>query len=284
VVLPGYFSTMGIPIVRGRDITDADALDAEPVAIVSEYFAERHWPAEDAVGRRFTLLGGSGEPQWLRVVGIARNTAREDWVEEPHEEMYLPLLQSQEYLADPASHYAYMTLVTRTSAEPEQLAASIREAIWSVERNVPISDVQTMSSVVAAATAAPRFYMFLLSTFAVAAIVLAAVGVYGVVSVMVAERRREISIRLALGARPSGMVRLLAGRGLVLAFCGAAVGGLGSFLLSGSMGAIVYGIEPTDPVTFGGVTLLLAAVGAVACYLPARRATRVSPLAALRDE
>jgi len=284
VVAPGYFATMGIPIVRGRDISEADAPGAEPVAIVSEYFAERHWPGEDALGRRFTLLGGSGEPEWLRVVGIARNTAREDWLEPQHEEMYLPLLQSPEYLESPASHYAYMTLVARTSGDPDRLSASVREAIWDIESGVPISDVQTMASVVARATAGPRFYMFLLSTFAVAAIALAAVGVYGVVSVMVAERRREIGIRLALGARPARVVRLFVGRGLMLALGGAAAGFAGSLLLSGTMGAIVYGIAPNDPATFGAVAVLLMTVGVLACYLPARRATRVDALTALRDE
>jgi len=284
VILPGYFATMGIPLLRGRDLTAADGLDAEPVAVVSEYFADRHWPGEDALGRRFALRGGSGEPRWMRVVGIARNAAQEDWLEERREEMYLPMLQSREHLTSPASHYAYMTLVVRTTGDPELLVPSIREAIWRVEPGVPLSDVQTMASVVARETAGPRFYMVVLSAFGIAAIVLAAVGVYGVMSVSVAERRREFGIRLALGARPTRIVRLVVGEGLRLAIGGTVAGLAGALLGAGAMSSLVHGIAPTDPATLAGVSALLVVVALLACYLPARRATRADALAALRND
>ncbi len=283
VVMPGYFGTMGVRLRRGRDISYADTMSTERVVVINEYFASKHWPGEDALGRRFAL-GGGADPEWMTVVGIAADTLREEWLESREEEMYLPFLQSPDHLTSPASHFAYLTLVVRTDGDPEPLTASVREAIWRIEPGLPISDVQTMAAVVAAATARPRFYMVLLTTFAAAAIVLAAVGIYGVMSVFVAERRREIGIRLALGAHPGRLRRHLLGHGLLLAATGTALGLVGAVLLSGAMASVVYGIEPADPATLASVGVLLPAVGLLACYLPARGATRTGALDALRED
>ncbi len=282
VTLPGYFATMGIPVVAGRDLLPSDDLAAERVVVISEFFANRLWPDGDALGRRFSLRGDP--PEWMRVVGIVADTVREAWTEEVREEMYLPYLQSSEYLTSAASHYSYLTLVARTDGDPASLAPAVRAAVWRIQSGLPISDVQTMAAVVRRATARPRFYMVLLTVFAAAAMTLAAVGIYGVMTVGVAERRREIGIRMALGAGPGRVLRLIVGQGLSVALAGTAAGIGGAVLLSGSMGSLVYGVEPTDPATLASVALVLSAVAVVACYLPARRATRADALVALRDD
>ena len=283
VVLPGYFQTMGIRLVAGRDVTGTDRLGAEPVVIVNEYFADRHWPGEDALGRRIAI-GGSDEPAWMRIVGIARNTLRERWFEERQEEVYVPLLQSESHLSSPASHFAYTTLVVRFDGDAASVVPAIRDAIWRLDDEVPISDVQTMASVVNAATARPRFYMVLLSVFAAAALALAALGVYGVVSLDVASRQREFGIRLALGARPGSIARLVVARGLGLAASGTVMGVLGAVALAGVMASVTHGVSPTDRTTFLIAAASLAVVALVACWLPARRATRTDALVALRND
>jgi putative ABC transport system permease protein len=246
--------------------------------------ARHHWPGEDPVGRRITFDDLDKNPQWITVVGVARDAARSDWAAPPEEEMYLPLLQSQRYLESPAPHYTYLTVVARTRSEPGALVPALREAVRSADRGVTLSEVQTMDEVVARSTASPRFYLLLLGTFAVVALALAAVGIYGVMSYSVARRTNEIGIRMALGARPADVMRLVLRETVMVAMMGTMVGLAVALLLARLMGGLLYGVAATDPATFASVCAVLTTVALAATYVPARRAIRVDPLAALRAE
>jgi putative ABC transport system permease protein len=284
VVLPGYFATMGLPLVRGRDFEDRDDLGTPGVVIVNEWMAQRHWPGEDAIGKRITLGDLDEDPAWLTVVGITRNAARSRWAAAPEEEMFLPFLQSPRYRESPQSAYTYMTIVLRTTGEPSALAPHLRAAAWETDNSVTVSAVQTMDEVVAAATASSRFYLLLLGSFAAVALALAAVGIYGVMSYSVARRQNEIGIRMALGAQPADVLRLVMGEAAAVCAAGAAAGLAAALALSRLMSGLLYGVGATDPVTFAGVGAVLTFVAVVATYLPARRAVRGDPLAALRAE
>ena len=285
VVLPGYFQTMGLPLVRGRDFTEDDRLDAPGTIIVNEWLAERFWPGADPIGKRLTLDDLDRNPEWLTVVGVTRNAARGKWAAAPDEEMYLPLLQSHLYLERKGGPFSYLTLVVRTSTDdPAAVAPSLRSAVWSVDGNVAVSEVQTMEEVVARATASPRFYLLLLGSFAAAALALAALGIYGVMSYSVARRRNEIGIRMALGARPADVMQLVMGEAIAVAAAGGAVGLVAAVLMTRLMGGLLYGVAATDPLTFAGVCAILTMVALAATYVPARRAVGVDPLKALRAE
>jgi putative ABC transport system permease protein len=285
VVLPGYFQALRLPLVRGRDFTEDDRLGAPGTIIVNEWLAERFWPGTDPIGKRLTLDDLDQNPEWLTVVGVARNAARGKWAAAPDEEMYLPLLQSRLYLERKGGPFSFLTLVVRTTTdEPAALAPSLRTAVWSVDGNVAVSEVQTMEEVVARATASPRFYVLLLGSFAAAALALAGIGIYGVMSYSVAQRRNEIGIRMALGAQPMHVMRLVMGEAVSVAAAGAAVGLVVAALLTRLMGGLLYGVAATDPLTFAGVCAVLALVALVATYVPARRAVRIDPLVALRAE
>ncbi len=283
-VLPGYFETMGLPLVRGRDFTDRDTLGAPGAVVVNEWMARRHWPGEDAIGRRINFDDLDKNPQWFTVTGVARDAARSDWAAPPEEEVYLPLLQSQRYLESPQPQYTYLTVVARTRSDPAALVPTLREAVRSADRGVALSEVQTMDEVVARATASPRFYLLLLGSFAAAALALAAVGIYGVMSYSVARRTNEIGIRMALGARSGDVLRLVMREAVGVVAIGGGIGLAVAWLLTRLMGGLLYGVGAADPATFTGVAALLGAVALVATYVPARRAVRVDPLSALRAE
>jgi putative ABC transport system permease protein len=281
---------MGVPILRGRDVTERDRIDTPPVALVNEYFARRHWPNDDPAGKRISLDTSAESPVWVTVVGVVKNDVQSDWSAPPSEEVFLPYLQDRMYLQSDGGHVAYMTLVVRAACasgapcEPASLAPGIRDAIGSIDRAVPVTTVQTMEDVVAGATARPRFTLVLLATFAAVALVLAALGIYGVISYAVSRRTHEIGVRIALGATPLGVVRLVIGQGMRVVAVGIAVGLVGAVLLSRLMTTVVYGVRVTDPLTYGAVAALLAGVALIASYVPARRATRVDPLTAMRTE
>jgi putative ABC transport system permease protein len=284
VVLPGYFATMGIPILRGRDIAESDDLRSPGAVVINEWLAKRHWPGEDPLGKRITFDDQDKNPYWLTVVGVAKNALREEWAAAPEGEVYLAYLQHRGYLERRESHYAYLTFVARTTVEPAALAPAVRRAVWSLDRSVTISQVQTMEQVVAQANARPRFYLLLLGTFAAVALVLAAVGIYGVISYSVSRRRHEIGLRMALGAGERDVLRLVVRQGMRVALAGAGAGLAGALLLTRLMSTLLYGVGSTDPLTFSLVTLVLTAVALVASYIPARRATRIDPLVALRHD
>jgi putative ABC transport system permease protein len=278
VVYPGYFTTMRIPIRSGRDVAQSDRLDAPAVVVINEFMAHRYWPGENAVGKRITM----DDSTWITVVGVVKNDVRQTLSEPPREEMFLPSYQRRA---------SSMTLVVRAACvqaactgAASALAQPVRRAIRSVERNAPISEVQTMRSVVASATADQRFYLVLLVAFASIAIVLAAVGIYGVISYSVSRRMHELGIRIALGASPSSVVRAVVKRGVALAAAGAAAGLVMALGLTGMMRNILYGVSPTDLLTYAAVTSLLLAVAIVASLVPARRATHIDPMKALRAD
>jgi predicted permease len=284
VVLPGYFKTMNIPLLRGRDVSDHDTLSSPGVVVINDWFARHHWPGEDPIGKRITLDDLKNHPGWLTVVGVTKNAVRSEWTEPPDDEMYLPYLQTHEYLEKPEAHFSYLTLVVRSGRDPAALTPMVRSLASSFDKNVVVSDVQTMDQVVAQATSEPRFYVFLLAAFAAVALVLAAVGIYGVMSYAVSRRTQEIGIRMALGARQGDVVSLVVGQGALLAVIGVSAGLVSALAVTRLMAGLLYGVRPNDPVTFIAVALLLSIVAVVASYIPARRAAKIDPIVALRYE
>ena len=290
VVFPAYFEVMRLPILRGRAIDDRDRAGSSPVVVVNDWFAQRHWPNEDAVGKRITLDPGATDPAWVTVVGVVKNAVRSDWAAPPEEEMYLPYLQTRQYLEGEGGHLAYMTLVVRGSCprsprcDPAALAPAVRGAVGSINRGVPVTDVQTMATVIGEATARPRLTLALLATFAAVALVLAGVGIYGVVSYAVSRRTHEIGVRMALGATPRAVIGLIVGQGMTVVALGAAAGIGGALLVTRLMTTFLYRVRATDPVTYVSVTLVLVTVAVVASVVPARRATRIDPLTAMRTD
>jgi len=279
LALPGYLEAMKIPILRGRDIAASDTAGSPGVIVVNDYIAQRYWPGENALGKRLSIDNPSmSKPAWLTVVGIAKNSVQYDWAAPPQEEFFLPYLQHTEAMGH------YITLVVRTEREPSAMARTIQTAVWQIDRNVTISEVQTMDTVVEHANATARFNMALLVVFATVATLLSAVGIYGVMSYAATRRRREIGVRMALGARPSEILGLIAREGMTLALCGTAAGIAGALALTRLMAKLLYGVPPVDSPTFVGVTLLLTSVALAACLIPAYRAARISPVLALRQE
>ena len=283
VVFPGYFSTMRLPILQGRSILETDRSDAPRVAVINEYMARTHWPNESAIGKRFAL-----DTAWITVVGIVKNAVQETWSASASEELYLPFLQQPRYVGGLTR---YLTLVARVSCDatnanavcdPAAYTSRIREAVRAVESRAPISAVTTMQQTIDTATADTRFYVALLAAFAAIAVVLAAVGIYGVMSYAVTRRTHEIGIRIALGAQPRMVLRSIAAEGLMLAGVGGAIGLGLSLMLTRLMRGILFGVGSTDLITFAGVCVTLLFVALGASIVPALRATRIDPLQALR--
>jgi predicted permease len=285
IVMPGYFETMRLPVLRGREIAATDDASAPGVVLINEKAARKYWPGENPLGKHIAFDDDkAASPTWLTVIGIVRDAKQENWAEAPYPEVYLAALQNGGFLGERESHASYITLVVRTRGNPAALSAMIKNTVWSLDRNLAISEVLTMDDVVAEANAQPRFEMALLGVFASVALMLAAVGIYGVMSYSVARRTHEIGIRISLGASRTDVLRLVVRQGMVLALAGSGAGIIGALLLSRLMTKLLYGVLPTDPVTFTGVAVLLMFVALAANYLPARRATRVDPIVALRYE
>jgi putative ABC transport system permease protein len=249
---------------------------------VNEALAARQWPGEDAVGKR--IATADKDAPWLTVIGVVKNTVRGRLSAPPDDEVYLPYLQATPYLEEQDSHFGYLTLVARTSGDAAALAPGMRRAVWSREPNAPIAEVAPMAVVVNTATAAPRFYLVLLAAFSAVALLLAAVGIYAVMSYAVARRTNEIGIRMALGAARAQVLRLVLRQGAAVGIGGAVAGLFGALALSHLMGSMLYGVGTRDPLTFGAVAALLTAVALFASYLPARRAARLEPVRALRED
>jgi putative ABC transport system permease protein len=284
VAMPGYFHTMNMTLRRGRDIAQSDNMAAPAVVVVNDEMARFCWPGADPLGKRIALGDKLQNARWMTVVGVVKNAQEHDWAAPLMAEMYLPYLQTPEYLQDAHAHFSYLTLVVRTSRDPAALAPTLRSEIHALDENVTVSQVQTMEQVVADATAEPLFYLLLLGTFAAVALTLAAVGIYGVMSYSVSRRTHEIGVRMALGAKRSDVLKLVTGQGMALALAGTAAGSLGALSLARLMSSLLYGVRPTDPLTFAVVTAVLAGAALLACYIPARRAANVHPMVALRNE
>jgi putative ABC transport system permease protein len=284
VVLPGYFRTMNLSLQRGRDIADSDKLDTPGVVVINETMARQYWPGEDALGKRITLDDLDKNPQWLTVVGIARDARQDTWTGTPRAEMYLALRQSKEYLQALSGHFEYITLVTRTKGDPATVTGEIKSVLASMDKNVVMTEITTMQEAVQEANAQSRLELWLFVGFAATALLLAALGIYGVMSYSVTRRTQEMGIRMALGAARSDVVRLVLRQAMMLAVVGTACGVAAAFMLSRFMANLLFGVKPNDPVTYAVVVTLVIAVAAVASYVPARRATRVDPVRALRWE
>jgi predicted permease len=273
VVGPNYFQTMGTTLLRGRDFTEADRKGAPGVVIINETLAARLWPDENSVGKRVSVSGAEGP--FLEVVGVARDGKYRSLGETPQPYIYQPVLQSY----DPK-----MTLVVRTTGDPRSIVTSVREQIGALDANLPTAEVKTLREQVDLSLFPSRVAAWTLGGFGVLALLLAAIGIYGVVSYSVAQRTREIGLRRALGAKESDVLRLVLGEGSFVILIGLALGLLLAFAATRMIAGFLYGVAPTDPLTFVMVPLLLGLIAVVACYLPARRATKVDPMVALRYE
>jgi putative ABC transport system permease protein len=245
--------------------------------------AKEAWPGENAVGKRLQMTGADGSA-WETVVGVVKNAVQLDWTGKPEAEFYFPYLQQKLLTESRSSWVSYLTYVARTNGDPVALAAQMRKAVAAVDANVPVSEVQTMDDVVGHATSGTRFNLLLLTTFAGVALALAAIGIYSVISYGVTRRTHEIGIRMALGAGQGELRGMIVRQGLTVALVGAGAGLLGALALTGAIGSMLYGVDATDPLTFGAVSAGLILVALGASYLPARRATRIDPLVALRNE
>ncbi len=273
-VTPGFFHTLQIPLLKGRDFTGADTDKSPRVAVINATMARHFWPNEDPLGKHFSR-GYQKNPKWITVVGVAGDV-REFGLERPAiPEAYFP--ESQDTLPG-------MALVIRTATPTLSLVSAVSGAVRNLDKDLPIYGVRELEQVVSESSAQQRFVALLLTLLAGVALVLAAIGIYGIVAYSVAARQHEIGIRMALGAERRDVLRLVIGQGLKLALIGVGVGIAGALALTRFLASLLYGVKPTDPLTFIAVSLILTAVALLACYIPARRATKVDPIEALRYE
>src|SRR5882762_2527457 len=273
---PGYFSTMGIPLVRGRDFTDQDTTETRYTVVVSEKLAQHFWPGQDPIGKRLKPGDTTSDMPWREVIGVVKDVRQNDFLAAPKMQMYMSYRQLKSLAPN--------ALVVRTGVEPISLATALRNAVWAVDKDQPVSNIDTMEHIVAGAVARQRFSTMLLGIFATLALLLAAVGIYGVMSYSVAQRTREIGIRMALGARRGDVLKMTVKQGLKLVVIGVAVGLVAAFILTRVMASLLFGVSATDPVTFVSISVVLMGVAMLASYIPALRATKVDPMIALRAQ
>lgn len=271
-VTPGYFSTLRIPLTEGRDFNASDRANTALVAVVNEAMAKHFWPNENALGKRFHFID---ETKLREIVGIVGNTVIDNIGEQPQPVIYMPYAQD---------YSPFAAIVVRTKGDPQSIVPSVRAQIQSLDPSLAITNVQTIGEIIGQGLWAPRMGAALLGLFGMLALILAAVGVYGVLWYSVTQQTRDIGIRMALGAEPSTVLKLVVGEGLKLAAAGLVVGLIGAVLGVHVLSSLLFNVSTYDPVTFVGVSLVLILTAALACYIPARRATRVDPLIALRCE
>jgi putative ABC transport system permease protein len=273
-ITPEYLRTLGIPLVRGREFSQFDKADSAPVALINQSLAQRYWPREEPVGQKVTF-SVSGQTATWEIVGVVGDARPNGYDSAPRQEIYLPYAQA------PAS---LMTWVVRTAGDPASQTAAIKGKMREANPAQSFLSIATLDQLAERTISQRRFNLLLLGAFAVLALVLAGVGLYGLLSFSTAQRTREIGIRMALGAQAGDVLRLVIGQGLRLILTGLAVGLAGALVLTRLMQSLLFGISATDPLTFVGVAALLAGVALVACWLPARRAMKVEPLVALRQD
>jgi putative ABC transport system permease protein len=271
-VTPGYFQALGISLQRGRDISDADQEKTPMVAVVDETLAHRYWPDGDALGKRVRT---TGDPTWFMIVGVVNGIKDQNLAEDHKPHIYFAHGQ------DPQLR---MYLIVHTSGDPAALSSTVRSKIHDLDGDVPVYAVHTMSEVVDKTLTSQRLTDLLLTAFATLALILAAIGIYGVMSVYVTGRTREFGIRLAVGAKPANLLVSVLKQGFVLVIAGIAIGLFGAFVLTRTISSLLFNVSSTDPIVFLGIPLLLISVATSACYWPARRAARTNPLTALRYE
>jgi len=274
-VSPDYFKAMGIRLLRGRVFTEHDTKDSKKVAVVNETLAKRIFPNEDPIGKRIAFDSREKNPTWFEIVGIVGDVKHYGLNQATTLQTYEPYTQQT---------FSYMTLVTRTTGNPTDLTASIRNSVLELDKEQPVYNIRTLESFVSTSIAKQRFSMLLLGVFAAVAMILAAVGIYGVLSYTVSQRTPEIGIRMALGAGQRDVLKLVVGHGMLLTLIGVAAGLITSLALTRLMSDLLFNVSPTDPLTFILIALLLITTAMLACFIPARRATKVDPLVALRYE
>jgi putative ABC transport system permease protein len=275
VISEGLFPTLRVPLLKGRSFNEQDTQGSTRVTIINETMARRFWPGEEPLGKRFKLGAAQSDSPWLTVIGIAGDMRRQSLEREPIAQLFRPYLQSSE---------RRLILLIRTSGEPTQLVPHVRNEIRAIDKTVLVNGISTLESMIARNGSQRRFQTWLLTLFSALALALAAVGIYGLIHQSVALRTREIGTRLALGAQPRDVLRLIIGQGLRLALCGAGIGLLAAFGLTRVLTGLLFGVTPIDPTTFIAAPLVLMLVAFLACYLPARRASKIDPILALRHE
>jgi putative ABC transport system permease protein len=274
-VSSSYINALSIPLLRGRNFTDADTDTAPQVALINATMARRFWPNEDAVGKRFHWGHPGSEDPWIEIIGVVGDTKLYGLANPSRLELYLPLQQS---------HANDMFLVLRSAIDPASLTPAVRDAVAGIDKDQPVFNVNTMKQLVDDSVASRRITLILLGLFSGLALVLAAIGIYGVISYSVQQRTHEIGIRMALGAQRRDVLRLVVGQGVKLAALGVAIGIAAAFRLTRLMSSLLFGVGAYDPVAFGAAAALLLLVATAACYIPARRAIAIDPMVALRYE
>jgi putative ABC transport system permease protein len=275
VVTPGYFRTMGIPLLSGRDFNDADAKDSPNVTIIDERLAREYWPNESPIGKRVRFGPPEDNEPWHTIVGVVGAVRHQRMQEDTRKSVYLP------HQKIPVGGLA---LVVRTTSSPQELTGAVRREVAQLDADLPVSEVATMDEVVAESIWQPRLYATLFGAFAGGALLLALIGIYGVMAFLVQTRTHEIGVRMALGATTRDVFKLIVGRGMKLTAVGVLIGVAGAVALTRLMHSLLFNTSATDPVTFILISVLLSVAAFLACYLPARRAAKVDPLIALRYE
>jgi len=283
---PDYFRAMGIPLVRGRWFTDKDSRSGPRVAIVDESLARRLFPNGDALGKRvafeFRHDPANPDPAWREIVGIVPHVRHYGLASEPpFVQLYTPFDQPPRYYEE---RHPTMSLFVRTSLPTDSLTAAIRREVSQIDRDIPVYGIETMKTYIRQETEQPRLSVILLSGLGGLAMVLAVIGIYGVVSYSVAQRTQEIGVRMALGATRRDVLRLVVGQAFLLILAGIVIGVAGALALGSTLRSMLYDMSPRDPATLAAIAAVLAVVGLIASVMPARRATRVDPLVALRTE
>jgi putative ABC transport system permease protein len=266
---------MGNRLQQGRVFTEADTADKPAVTVINETLARRLWPGENPIGKRLKQGWPETKSPWREVIGVIADVKLEGVDQPTPLQSYLPLAQESP---------RFLTLVVRTDGNPLNLAATTEQTIHSVDRDLPVFGVRSMDQLLGNAIARQRLTLVLLVGFGLLALLLAAVGIYGVISYSVSQRTRELGIRIALGASASDVLRLIVGQGMKLTVAGIVLGLLSAFVVTRWMETLLFGVGATDPLTFSVIAPLLTVVALLACWLPARRATKVDPMVALRDE
>jgi putative ABC transport system permease protein len=270
-----YFKAMGIPLRRGRLITEQDTINSPKVAVINETMAKKVFPDEDPIGKRMTFGRADNNPEWYEIVGVVGDVKQYGLDQTTTLQTYEPYTQQT---------FPYMTLVARTTGDPAALTSAIRNAVLQLDKEQPVSNVRMLDKYVSTSIAQQRFSMLLLGVFAAVALALAAVGIYGVLSYAVTQRAHEIGIRMALGAGRGDVLRLVVGQGMRLTLAGVGLGLVAAFALTRLMVTMLFAVSVTDPLTYSSIALLLSAIALLACWVPARRATKIDPMIALRCE
>jgi putative ABC transport system permease protein len=266
---------MGIPLLSGRDFNDTDAKDSPDVTIVDERLARQYWPNESAIGKRIRFGPPEDNEPWHTIVGVVRAVRHQRMQEDTRQSVYLPHAKMP---------VGGLSLVARTSSEPLELAGAFRREVAQIDSDLPVTQIATMEEVVAESIWQPRLYAKLFAVFAGGTLVLALIGIYGVMAFLVQTRTHEIGVRMALGATARDVFRLIVGRGMKLTLFGVVIGVGGAFALTRLMHSLLFNTSATDPLVFILISLLLSVAAFLACYIPARRAAKVDPLIALRYE